>query len=164
MFWANYSNVTWGQGADSPNMTLSLCNEFPTQKEMVTLSPFFHQDFQKTAESSRMPPEGSWDWPPSQTMSAMVFSQMQLESEVMALIPLVRWKQVPTQCHKWKTWKNCSVEKRLSHGVGVPLTWLQAQPGHHTRKSDSQPVNWQCPTTSNVLHFDNQALASRPDT
>ena len=79
MFGANYSKLTtWGQGADSPSTTLSFCNEFPTQKEMVTLSSLFHQDFQKTAESSRMPPEGSWDWPPSQTMSAMGLARCNL--------------------------------------------------------------------------------------
>ena len=108
----------------------------------------------------------------------MVFSTTWLEFKDMAQDPLVRREPVSASCNRWpdeglETQKyslypkkhptNCPLRWRLSNGLGVYLSWLQAVFSHAIQgnltgdqyiRDVLQPVV--------VPHFDNHPLATRP--
>jgi hypothetical protein len=57
---------------------------------------------------------------------------------------------------------NCPLQWRLSNGLGVYLSWLQAGFSHHTRQPNWWSVHQRHLATSCCPHFDNHPLATRP--
>jgi hypothetical protein len=93
----------------------------------------------------------------------MVFSTMWLEFKDMAQDPLVRREPVSASCNRrpdegLETQKyslyskehpaNCPLRWRLSNGLGVYLSWLQAGFSHHTRQSNWWSVHQRLLATS----------------
>jgi hypothetical protein len=57
---------------------------------------------------------------------------------------------------------NCPLRWRLSDGLGVYLSWLQAGFSHHIRQPNWWSVHQRRLATSCCPHFDNHPLATRP--
>jgi transposase len=107
----------------------------------------------------------------------MVFSTTWLEFKDMTQDPLARREPVSAACNRrpdegLETQKysiypkehpaSCPVRWRLSNGLGVYLSWLQAGFSHHTRQPNWWSVHQRRLAPVVVPHFDNHSLATRP--
>jgi hypothetical protein len=107
----------------------------------------------------------------------MMFSTTWVKFKDMAQNPLVRREPVSASCNRrpdegLETQKyslypnehpaNCPLRWRLSNGLRVYLSWVQAGFSHHTRQHNWWSVHQRRLAISCWPHFDNHHIATRP--